>query len=94
VLVAAGVAFSAETPCNEARAAPRDRMVGSFFAMPHLPKVRIQRKFCSLRYNQIVNLSRTISRDGQGLRDATDLADLIDTKARPLHCCLDIARSF
>jgi hypothetical protein len=67
-------------------------MGGSFFAMPHLPKVRIQRKFCSLRYNQIVNLSRTISR--YGLRDATDLADLIDTTARPLHCCLDIARSF
>jgi hypothetical protein len=45
ILAAAEAAFTAETPCSEARAAPRDRMVGSFFAMPLLPKIRFNSNF-------------------------------------------------
>jgi hypothetical protein len=41
----AAVVFTAETPCNAARAAPRDRMVGSFFAMSHLPEVRYNQNY-------------------------------------------------
>jgi hypothetical protein len=54
MLAAAGVAFTAETPCNAARAAPRDRMVGSFFAMPHLPKIRFDSNLgCEDTTNQL-----------------------------------------